>query len=236
MTDSNHLGEILAFTPPQMPPLDLVLTGRTVRLEPMSVSHAPDLEQEFHGHDALWDYMPSGPFASVAAFTLWIESRAAQPDPMFMTICDVKTGHPLGIASFMRIVPKDGVIEVGGVAYTPALQGTVMATEAMYLMMRWAFDAGYRRYEWKCHAMNRPSRRAAQRLGFSYEGLFRQHMIIKGRNRDTAWFSVIDSEWPKLKNAFETWLSPSNFNAHDDQTISLSELTVDLLKTLDPGT
>ena len=218
-----------------MPPPDLVLTGRTTRLEPLSISHATDLYKEFAGHDELWDYMPSGPFASMEALSSWIESRVGKPDPLFLTIIELSTNRALGVASFMRIMPQDGVIEVGGIAYSPALQGSTMATEAMYLMMRWAFEAGYRRYEWKCNALNRPSRSAAQRLGFSYEGTFRQHMIIKGRNRDTAWFSIIDSEWPKLKKAFETWLSPSNFGSDGHQKISLSELTVDLLKTLDPA-
>lgn len=233
MIESNPLGDILDFAVPAMPPLDLVLTGRTTRLEPLALRHAADLYTGFKGRDELWDYMSNGPFATVEAFSSWIEGRVGKPDPMFLAICDIKTGRALGVASFMRIVPNDGVIEVGGIAYSPALQGTIIATEAMYLMMRWAFDAGYRRYEWKCHAMNRPSRRAAQRLGFSYEGTFRQHMIIKGRNRDTAWFSILDSEWPKLKKAFETWLSPSNFDAEGRQKINLSELTATLLTARD---
>ncbi|MEO8531564.1 MAG: GNAT family protein, partial [Deltaproteobacteria bacterium] len=173
----NPLGVVVNFTPPAMPPLDLILTGRTVRLEPLERSHAIDLEAEFRGHDVLWDYMPSGPFADLAAFSEWVVSRAGKPDPMFVAIIDLATGKAVGVASFMRIVPADGVIEVGGIAFSPALQGTVMATEAMVLMMRWAFEAGYRRYEWKCHSLNAPSRRAAGRLGFSYEGTFRQHMI-----------------------------------------------------------
>jgi RimJ/RimL family protein N-acetyltransferase len=217
-----------------MPPLDLVLQGRLVRLEPMQVGHASDLEAEFRGRDELWDYMPSGPFADVAAFSDWIESRSGKQDPLFLTIVEKASGRALGVASFMRIDAANGVIEVGGIAFSPSLQGSVMATEAMVLMMEWAFDAGYRRYEWKCNALNAPSRRAAQRLGFSYEGLFRQHMIIKGRNRDTAWFSILDSEWPVLRQAFAEWLAPANFDGAGRQITSLSVLTRPHLKAVDP--
>jgi RimJ/RimL family protein N-acetyltransferase len=218
-----------------MPPLDLVLSGRTVRLEPMNVGHAPDLEAEFRGRDELWDYMPSGPFADVAAFSDWIAARAGKPDPLFLTILDIATNRALGVASFMRIDAPNGVIEVGGIAFSPALQGSVMATEAMVLMMKWAFDAGYRRYEWKCNALNLPSRRAAQRLGFSYEGLFRQHMILKGRNRDTAWFSILDTEWLALKEVLGGWLSQDNFDSEGRQGVSLSMLTRPLIKAQDPA-
>ena len=218
-----------------MPPLDLTLSGRTVRLEPMNIHHAVDLEAEFRAHDDLWDYMPSGPFADLGAFETWIDSRAGKPDPLFLTILDRATNRALGVASFMRIDVPNGVIEVGGIAFSPALQGTVMATEAMVLMMKWAFEAGYRRYEWKCNALNLPSRRAAQRLGFSYEGLFRQHMILKGRNSDTAWFSILDAEWPALKATFDMWMSDDNFDSQGQQKRPLSRLTAPLLKARDPA-
>lgn len=146
-------------------------------------------------------------------------------DPLFYAIKNLETGHWEGVASYMRIAPAAGSIEVGSIAFSPALQRTRAATEAMYLMMAWAFEAGYRRYEWKCNALNMPSRRAAQRLGFSYEGVFRQAAVVKGRNRDTAWFAAIDSEWSSLKEAFEAWLAPSNFDDQGQQRESLSDLT-----------
>ena len=232
---ANPLGKPLEFTPSPMPPLDLVLETPEVRLEPLSPDHASDLEAAFRNHDELWDYMPSGPFADLPAFTNWIKSRAGQRDPLFLAIIDKSAGRAVGFASFMRIAPKDGVIEVGGIAFSPALQGTRLATEAMYLMMQWAFTNGYRRYEWKCHSLNHPSRRAAQRLGFSYEGLFRNHMVIKGRNRDTAWFAIIEEDWPALDAAFKAWLSPANFDENGHQIQPLSVLTNPLLKTIDPG-
>ena len=154
-------------------------------------------------------------------------------DPVFLAIVEKESGRPLGIASYLRIHPAEGSIEVGHIHFSPLLQRTTSATESMFLMMQWAFEAGYRRYEWKCNSLNQASRRAAQRLGFSFEGIFRQMMIIKGRNRDTAWFAAIDSEWPALKTAFERYLDEKNFDKEGRPVTSLSSLTASLLHKKD---
>jgi RimJ/RimL family protein N-acetyltransferase len=212
------------------------MDGRLVRLEPLEADrHAVELHEAFQGHDALWDYMPYGPFTSGSAYHRWAREREAGEDPRFFVLRDAATGKPGGIASFLRITPEAGSIEVGHICISPAMQRSAAATEAMFLMMKWAFDAGYRRYEWKCNAQNLASRRAAQRLGFSFEGVFRQHMIIKGRNRDTAWFSVIDSEWPALSEAFSLWLAPGNFDANGHQRERLSDLTRLVRQAEDPA-
>lgn len=217
--------DLSRWQPPAAPDGE-TLTGQTVVLERLDPDlHAADLHRAFSGHDALWDYMPYGPFTSAAAYHRWAKEMAAQSDPLFYVLRDTATGHCGGVASFLRIAPEAGSIEVGHICIAPELQKTVQATEAMFLMMQWAFDAGYRRYEWKCNARNMASRRAAQRLGFSYEGIFRQAAVVKGRNRDTAWFSVIDSEWPALREAFGAWLAPSNFGANGRQREHLSDLT-----------
>jgi len=171
----------------------------------------------------------------LAAYRAWVDQYSAGKDPLFFTIFDKASGTPVGVASHMRIDPGNGVIEVGHLAYSPLLQKTPAATEAMFLMMQRAFALGYRRYEWKCDALNARSRRAAQRYGFSYEGVFRQAAVYKGRNRDTAWFSILSSEWPALKAAFERWLAPENFDAGGQQKVSLASLTAPLLKARDPG-
>ena len=168
----------------------------------------------------IWTYLPAGPFADLPAYRAWMEATCLTDDPLFHTI--LVAGKPLGVASLMRIDPAHGVIEVGNINYAPTLSQTTAATEAMFLMMRRAFDElGYRRYEWKCDALNEPSRRAALRLGFTYEGTFRQAITYKGRNRDTAWFSIIDSEWPRLRAGFEAWLDPANFDAEGRQRHAL---------------
>ncbi|MDN5786023.1 GNAT family N-acetyltransferase [Pseudorhodobacter sp.] len=202
------------------------LIGARLRLEPLDADHhAADLHRAFDGHDSLWDYMPYGPFTSAAAYHRWTKEMASGTDPRFFVMRDLTTGHCGGIASFLRIAPSAGSIEVGHICIAPELQKSATATEAMFLMMQWAFDAGYRRYEWKCNAANLASRRAAQRYGFSFEGVFRQAAVVKGRNRDTAWFSVIDGEWPALREAFLAWLAPANFGANGKQRERLSELT-----------
>jgi RimJ/RimL family protein N-acetyltransferase len=211
---------------PPAAPAGTTMTGQYVTLERLDAdTHAADLYRAFSGHDGLWDYMPYGPFTSAAAYHRWAKEMAAQEDPQFYVLRDQATGHCGGVASFLRITPTAGTIEVGHICISPELQNTTAATEAMFLMMNWAFDAGYRRYEWKCNAANMASRRAAQRFGFSYEGIFRQAAVVKGRNRDTAWFSVIDSEWPALYEAFAAWLAPSNFTSHGEQKERLSDLT-----------
>ena len=202
------------------------MQGQFVRLEPLSAdAHAFDLHAAFQGHDRLWDYMPYGPFASGSAYHRWARDREAGEDPRFYVLRDMASGQCGGIASYLRITPEAGSIEVGHICISPAMQRGAAWTEAMFLMMDWAFKAGYRRYEWKCNALNLASRRAAQRLGFSFEGVFRQHLIVKGRNRDTAWFSVIDSEMPALAEAYAAWLSPANFDAKGRQRERLSDLT-----------
>lgn len=172
-----------------------------------------------------WTYMPYGPFDSKAAFQSWLETACTQSDPYYYAIVDVATSTAKGFASYLRIEPNAGVIEVGSIYFSRALRRSVTATEAMYLMMRHAIEyLGYRRYEWKCDALNAPSRKAAERLGFTFEGIFRQATIYKGRNRDTAWFSIVDCEWPDIKRALEGWLDPSNFNHDGSQRTPLRKL------------
>ena len=199
---------------PALPPQRVRLAGRFVALEPLDAAlHAASLYALSQGDAALWSYMPDGPFADAAAFHDYIDAKAKSTDPLFFAIIDIASGRAVGHASFLRIDPKNRVIEVGFILYTSALQRTPGATEAMYLMAAYAFDAlGYRRYEWKCNNLNAPSLRAAVRLGFTFEGVFRQAVIVKGRNRDSAWFSMLDREWPLRKAAFEAWLAPDNFD------------------------
>ncbi|WP_435257970.1 GNAT family N-acetyltransferase [Thioclava sp. FR2] len=236
MTQDARLGTpVPGWTPPPRPGRQ-ILEGHRVRLEPLDAdSHAADLFRSFSGHDDLWDYMPYGPFSSASAYHRWAKENQGKDDPVFFAIRNLATGHAEGVASFLRIFPEAGSIEVGHICLSPALQRGAAATEAMALMMEWAFSVGYRRYEWKCNALNTPSRRAAQRLGFNYEGVFRNHMVIKGRNRDSAWFAVIDSDWPALKEAFSAWLSPSNFNASGQQKERLSDLTRLVRQASDPA-
>jgi len=208
------------------PPGRTALDGDLVRLEPVDVErHGRDLHAAQAGAPEIWEYLPDGPFQSEHEFLEWLRASAASADPLFYAIVDRVSGKPLGMASYLRITPKHGVIEVGYIWYSPALQRTRQATEAMYVMARHVFDElGYRRYEWKCNALNEPSRRAALRLGFTYEGVFRQHMVVKDRNRDTAWYSMLDTEWAAAKAAFEAWLRPDNFDNAGRQRKSLAEL------------
>lgn len=204
-----------------------LLVGQYVTLVPLKSAHAAALYGQFHGeNDHVWTYMYEAPFASPEAFQTHIDTKAASTDPLFFAIIDTKTQHPCGQATFMRIDTVNRVIEVGNIIYAPSLQKTPGATEVMYLMAKHAFELGYRRYEWKCNALNEPSKRAAVRFGFTYEGTFRQHLIVKGHNRDTAWFSMLDSEWPSRRAAFETWLSPNNFDAQGKQKIALATLMI----------
>lgn len=210
---------------PPRPSQDVPLVGGQVQLEPLRAeAHAARLYRSYDGHPRIWTYLPYGPFSSAAQYHRWVREHEAREEPVFYAINSAALGY-VGVASFLRIKPEAGSIEVGHINMSPALQGTRDATEAMVLMMNWAFEAGYRRYEWKCDALNLASRRAAQRLGFSYEGVFRQATMYKGRNRDTAWFSIIDSEWPALKEAFAAWLAPTNFDADGQQKERLSDLT-----------
>ncbi len=218
------IGEAVNARPAQRPG-PATLQGRFGRLENLTAEHAAGLWQAVQGHDRIWTYMPSyGPFADAATFNGWVASRAALDDPRSYAVVD-NDERALGIIALMAIREKDRVVEVGHVLYAPALQRTPLATEAQYLLARYAFETlGYRRYEWKCDALNAASRRAAERYGFTFEGIFRQHMIAKGHNRDTAWLSMLDSEWPARKRSFERWLAPENFDADGRQIASLGVL------------
>jgi RimJ/RimL family protein N-acetyltransferase len=202
------------------------IDGELVRLEVLDPErHATSLFTSSHvpGAEGLWQHLPYGPFADQAEFDAWLAQRAASKDPLFYAVVDWESMRALGMASFMRMKPDNGVIEIGHIWFAPELQRTRKATEAIFLMARAAFDElGYRRLEWKCDSLNVPSRRAADRFGFTFEGIFRQHMIVKGRNRDTAWFSITDGEWPNRKAAFESWLAPDNFDEQGRQRRTLA--------------
>lgn len=203
------------------------MQGRWVTLEPLQADlHGPSLWDAVRGHDSVWAYLADGPHASEAALARALEEKQAGTSAIFYAIISKEIGAAAGYASYMRMDPTYGVIEVGNILMSPSLQRTTAATEAMYLMARHIFDdLGYRRYEWKCNANNAPSRRAALRYGFTFEGIFRQHMIVKGQNRDTAWFSMLDSEWPARRAAFEAWLDPGNFDANGKQVRTLAQLS-----------
>jgi RimJ/RimL family protein N-acetyltransferase len=217
-------------------PTGIVLKGKYVTLEPLQPAlHAKDLYEANRLSDLIWDYLPYGPFETFPDYLAWAKSVEGQPDPVFFAAREAVSAKALGVMSFLRISPAAGSIEVGHINWSLPLQKTPAATETIYLMMKWAFDAGYRRLEWKCNALNIGSRRAAQRFGFSYEGVFRQHLVIQGRNRDTAWFACIDSEWPALKDAYETWLASSNFDENGLQKSSLADLTRAIRVADDPS-
>jgi RimJ/RimL family protein N-acetyltransferase len=229
----NQLGQPIGFPMPnwqprQRPPRDAI-DGRFCRLEPFDPDrHCADLFDAYaeDKEGRIWTYLPYGPFASLEAFGDLMRAHFSGEDPLCHIIVDRTNGRAAGMASYMRVDPAMGSIEVGSIAYSPRLQKSRAATETMYLMMRRAFDElGYRRYEWKCDALNGPSRQAAGRLGFRFEGIFRQAVVYKGRNRDTAWYSIVDREWPALKGAFERWLDPGNFDGEGRQRESLSALT-----------
>jgi len=235
MARLNQLGqpigeELPGWSPPPWPPRE-VISGDYCRLEPLDVErHAEALfaayAADVEGRD--WTYLPYGPFATLAAFRDWMCQSCLGDDPLFFAVIDQASEQPAGVASLMRITPASGSIEVGHIHFAPRFQRCPAATEAMYLMMRRAFELGYRRYEWKCDALNLPSRAAARRLGFSFEGIFRQATVYKGRNRDTAWYAVIGADWPKLREAFQAWLAPGNFDGAGQQRVRLSALTAPL--------
>jgi len=206
-------------------PYAISLCGRFGSVERLVASrHGEVLWGELKGHDSLWTYMFYGPFAAKPAFAAWLAEREKLADPFYYVVAD-KAGRPLGLATLMSIRPDMRVIEVGNILLGPTLQRSPLATEAQFLLARYCFEMlGYRRYEWKCDALNAASRRAALRLGFAFEGIFRNHMIVKGRNRDTAWFAMTDADWPARKAAFEHWLDPGNFDAEGRQKARLGEL------------
>jgi len=229
----NSLGQPIGFplpdwSPRRLPPRTPMI-GRCCRVEPIDPArHAADLHDAYREdrEGRIWTYLGYGPFESLSAWSAWMEKTCLGSDPLFHAIIDGETGKAVGMASYLRLDPAVGVIEVGHINYAPRLQRRTAATEAMVLMMRRVFDElGYRRYEWKCDALNAPSRRAAGRFGFSFEGIFRQATIYKGRNRDTAWYSIIDREWPTLSAAYERWLAPANFDAAGRQRLALAALT-----------
>jgi RimJ/RimL family protein N-acetyltransferase len=212
-------------TAPAELPGPVTLEGHYGNVEKLMPAHTGDLWKVFQGHPEIWTYISTdGPFKSAEEFSAFIAKRAAASDPYAYAIID-KSGSAVGYFTLMEIRPAMRVVEVGHVLYSPALQRTPLGTEAQYLLARYAFETlGYRRYEWKCNALNAASHRAALRYGFTYEGTFRQHVIAKGRNRDNAWFSMLDGEWPARKHAFERWLAPENFSADGKQIIGLSAI------------
>ena len=239
----NELGQPIGFPvenwSPREHPRGAVMRGRLCRLEPIDADkHAADLFAAFalDTSGANWTYMPYGPFADEAGLRGWIESTCLGDDPCFFTVIDEASGKAVGVASYLRTDLANGVIEVGHIHFSPLMQGRSIATETMYLMMRQVFDIwGYRRYEWKCDALNAPSCRAAERLGFLFEGIFRQAVMYKQRNRDTAWYSILDREWPAAKAVFEAWLSADNFTADGAQSSSLSRQMQQALAPLREG-
>ncbi len=228
----NQLGQPIGFPvegwkncpyPPRTP-----MVGRYCRVEPLDPGvHAVDLFDAY-GKDTegkVWTYMGYGPFQSFEEYQDWLQRDCTKDDPLFHAIVDLGSGKAVGVASYLRVVPDFGVIEIGHINFSPEIQKTPVATEAMYLMMKRVFDElGYRRYEWKCDALNAGSRKAAVRLGFVFEGVFRQAMLYKSRNRDTAWYSIVDSEWGAIRESFERWLAPDNFDAQGVQKQRLYDL------------
>ncbi len=233
----NGFGQPVGFpvkdwSPPILPPRE-ILTGHYCRLEPLDPErHAEPLHaaNSLEADDRGWTYVAYGPFSSITDYRRWTETYGQRDDHRFYAIIDPDSGRAAGVASYLRMDPASGSIEVGAIKFTPLIAQQPAATEAMHLMMRNAFALGYRRYEWKCDALNEASCLAAQRLGFSYEGTFRQALVYKGRNRDTAWFSILDREWPALKAVHEQWLAPDNFDMQGHQIVSLSGLTAPLLR------
>jgi RimJ/RimL family protein N-acetyltransferase len=222
------LGPALNWKPVR-PPERQELAGRSVRLEPLDPArHGGELYAASHGAGVppeLWLYLSAGPFASEAPFRAWLEKCATSKDPLFLAVVDQATGRAVGMVAYMRIAPEHGVIEIGNIWFGPVIQRTPQATEAIFLLARHVFDdLGYRRLEWKCNALNMPSRRAALRFGFSYEGLFRHHMVIKDRSRDTTWFAMVRDDWPAIRAAFVAWLDPANFDASGEQRRGLTEI------------
>jgi len=236
-TANNSLGQPIGvslpnWTAPPHPPRE-PLRGRFCRLEPLDPDrHAESLfaanAADVEGRS--WTYMAYGPFPTLANYREWMTATCLGDDPQFFAIIDLADGLPAGVASYLRIAPASGAIEVGHIHYSPRLQRRPAATEAMFLLMQRAFELGWGRYEWKCDALNAPSRAAAQRLGLSFEGIFRQATVYKHRNRDTAWYAAIDSEWPALRKAFQAWLAPSNFDGSGQQRTRLADLTGPILK------
>ena len=218
---------------PRPLPARVPIDGAWCRLEPLDPRHADGLWAAFAGHDDLWRWMPLGPWADRAAYGDWVARAQGSHDPMFFAV--IVDGAPVGTLSLLRMDAEVGTAEVGWIAFSPALQRTRAASETVILLARACLALGYRRFEWKCDAGNMASRRAAQRFGFSFEGIHRQARVVKGRNRDTAWFSILDGEWPALEAAWSAWLDPANFDEGGRQRQSLSEMTAPLIAARDPA-
>jgi RimJ/RimL family protein N-acetyltransferase len=220
-------GKALPGWQPPSRPTRSVLEGRFCRVEPLDVArHARQLydANALDSEGRMWTYLFSGPFSSFYEYRAWLEPRPASDDPLFFAFVDRGRAQAVGTGAYLRIDAANGVVEVGHLAFSPPMQRSPVATEAMYLMMKNVFELGYRRYEWKCDSLNAASRRAAERLGFTFEGIFRQAIVYKGRNRDTAWFSIIDTEWPAIDAGFRAWLEPANFDANGRQRRGLAAL------------
>ena len=224
---------VLNWMPPPAP-ARIPIRGTRCDLEPLDLdAHCDALyEANTRGDGSNWTYLFADEPTSREAYATYLSDGFLGLDPLCHAIVDRKTRTAVGVASYMRVTPAHGCIEVGHINFSPALQRTPIATEAMYLMMRHVFELGYRRYEWKCDALNAPSRAAAQRLGFSFEGVFRKAIVYKGRSRDTAWYAITDDEWPAVRTAFEQWLAPENFDAHGSQRVQLRWLTAPLLRAV----
>lgn len=222
------IGAAISDWQPRARPARVTLEGRFCRIEPINVeSHAADLFEAYGkaGDGRDWTYLFAEPFSDFAALREYLAKIAASSDPFHYAVIDRVSGKAVGTFALMRIEPAHGVIEVGSVTFSPLLKQTPISTEAQFLLMRYVFDElGYRRYEWKCDSLNAPSRKTALRLGFEFEGIFRQAIVYKGRSRDTAWFAIVDQDWPRVKAAFETWLAPENFDAEGKQHASLAAL------------
>jgi RimJ/RimL family protein N-acetyltransferase len=223
-------GDPIANPDPAPRPERVAHEGRFARLEPLDVGAHGDALWEVAGDsgaDSSWDYLPYGPWSAKEEYLAWLAKQQASVDPLFFAIIDQTSDRAVGVGTFMRITPEARCIEIGHLWFSPRLQKTPTATYAIFLLLRHAFDdLGYRRMEWKCHAMNAASRRAARRFGFTFEGIFYQNVIVKGKNRDTAWYSILDGEWPAIRANFETWLAPENFDENGNQRAALADMNV----------
>lgn len=237
--ETNELGQPVGlpvpnWAPPPRPARQ-ALAGRFCRVEPLDAeTHAQSLfdANQLDTDGRTWTYLGYGPFGTFEEYRAWAVASQGSTDPLFFAVVDQASGRAVGIASYLRIDPANGSVEVGHLHFSPLLQRTPAATEALFLLMDNVFRLGYRRLEWKCNALNAPSCRAAGRLGLSFEGIFRQATVVKGRNRDTAWYAATDGDWPALRRAFEQWLDPSNFDANGGQVEALSDLTAPLLSNI----
>lgn len=230
MPDEHPLGEPVDFTPVPRPGRE-ILPGRYVLLRPLDAERdAESLFENSHppsGDRGIWTYLFDGPYRDVADMRAALGEAQRSEDPLFFGVVPVGAGRASGVVSYLRIVPEFGVIEIGNIWFGTALQRTAAATESIYLLARHVFDdLGYRRLEWKCNALNAASRRAAERFGFTFEGVFREHMVVKGRNRDTAWYAIVDQDWPAIRDSFERWLDPENFDPAGRQRVGLAQLRV----------